>query len=66
MKVNQSPRYRWNPKPAQEPLDVMRYRQQAGADGVEPASPPQVHGHRPQDGQSLNAVAVLVGVGVFP
>jgi hypothetical protein len=42
----------------------MGYRQQAGADGAEPVSPPQVHGCGPQDGQHLDAVALLVEVGV--
>ncbi len=55
-----------NPEPAQEPLDVMGYRQQAGADGAEPVSTPQVHGGGPQDGQHLDAVAMLGEVGVFP
>lgn len=44
----------------------MGYRQQAGAGVAEPVSPPQIHGHGPQDGQHLDAVALLVEVSVFP
>jgi len=44
----------------------MGNRHLAGADGAKPVSTPQIHGHCPQDGQHLNAVAVFVEMGVFP